>query len=115
MSQQNRRSKRKAPASQPNIGLMRVFIALGSMVALALAAILVWSIAGGANSRNTSEATSIIPAVTGAPRLKSDRDIIEIGDVKLGQTVQAVFELTNVGDQPLRVSDDPYIEVVEGC
>ena len=53
--------------------------------------------------------------VTGQPRLKVDREMIDLGDVRLGQTVDASFLLTNVGDQPLQLAEEPYIEVVEGC
>ena len=30
-------------------------------------------------------------------------------------TVEVSFEITNTGDQPLRLSEPPYVEVVEGC
>ncbi len=53
--------------------------------------------------------------VNGAPSLIADQEQVDLGDVKLGQTVQVSFQLTNVGDQPLRFSEQPYIEVVEGC
>lgn len=53
--------------------------------------------------------------VTGSPSLRADREEVDLGDVKLGQTVTVSFELTNVGDQTLRFSEAPYIEVKEGC
>lgn len=53
--------------------------------------------------------------VTGQPRLKVDREAIDFGDVRLGQTVEAAFLLTNVGDQTLQLTLAPYVEVVEGC
>ena len=53
--------------------------------------------------------------VHGAPSLKVDQEQIDMGDVKLGQMVEASFRLTNIGDQPLRFTKQPYIEVVEGC
>ena len=53
--------------------------------------------------------------VTGAPSLKVDKEKIDLGDVKLGQTVEVSFRLTNVGDKPLRFSEQPFVEVVEGC
>jgi len=40
--------------------------------------------------------------VTGRPSLKVNRETIDLGNQKLDNTVQAAFELTNVGDQPLR-------------
>jgi len=53
--------------------------------------------------------------VIGAPSLIADQEQVDLGEVKLGQTVKVSFRLTNVGDQPLRFSEQPYIEVVEGC
>ena len=53
--------------------------------------------------------------VSGSPSLKVDQQKVDLGDVKLGQTVDVKFTLMNVGDQTLRFSKEPYIEVVEGC
>jgi hypothetical protein len=51
----------------------------------------------------------------GAPGLSVDKEKVDLGDVKLGQFVKVAFEITNVGDQPLEFSKQPYIEVKEGC
>jgi len=51
----------------------------------------------------------------GSPSLKVDRDKIDLGAVKLDKAVEVSFQLTNVGNQALRFSKRPYIEVVEGC
>jgi hypothetical protein len=53
--------------------------------------------------------------VAGAPSLKVDQEKVDLGYIKLGQTVEVKFKLTNVGDQTLRFSKTPFIEVVEGC
>jgi hypothetical protein len=53
--------------------------------------------------------------VAGSPSLKVDQEKVDLGIVKLGQTVDVKFKLTNVGDQTLRFSKAPYIEVLEGC
>lgn len=53
--------------------------------------------------------------VKGSPSLTVDQEKIDLGDIKLGKTVKVTFKLTNVGDQPLRFSKAPYIEVAEGC
>lgn len=53
--------------------------------------------------------------VTGKPSLKVDQTTLDLGQQTLGNTVQVEFKLTNVGDQPLRFTEAPYIEVVEGC
>ena len=55
------------------------------------------------------------PLVTGGPALQVDKQNIDFGTVTLGQTVEAKFEVTNVGDQPLRFTKKPYVEVIEGC
>ena len=59
--------------------------------------------------------TTFTPEVTGGPSLKTDKGKVDLGDVKLGQTVQVSFEIKNVGDQPLKFAEAPYIEVKEGC
>ncbi len=53
--------------------------------------------------------------VSGSPSLKVDKERVDLGEVKLGRTVEVSFELTNVGDQTLRFSEQPFIEVKEGC
>ena len=44
-----------------------------------------------------------------------DKEKVDLGDMKFNQLAQVSFQLTNVGDQTLRFTKDPYIEVVEGC
>jgi hypothetical protein len=53
--------------------------------------------------------------VSGQPKLNVDTDLVDLGDIGLGKTVEAAFVLSNVGDQPLRLTAMPYVEVVEGC
>jgi hypothetical protein len=55
------------------------------------------------------------PQVTGTARLKADQQKIDLGDVKLGTTVKTSFQLTNIGDQTLRLTKAPYVEIKEGC
>lgn len=60
-------------------------------------------------------APAFTPEVTGAPRLKIDQESIDLGDRKVGQVVNVSFEITNVGDQLLRFTEAPFVEVVAGC
>ncbi len=53
--------------------------------------------------------------VTGSPSLKVDKEKVDLGYVTLGRTVDVQFNLTNVGDQTLRFTKTPFVEVVEGC
>jgi hypothetical protein len=85
-----------------------VWFGLGSVLLLSvIAAFAFWR--GGKTS------PSFTPEATGGAKLKADRQQVDLGNVQLGQTVAVSFELTNTGDQPLRFTDQPYIEVVEGC
>lgn len=53
--------------------------------------------------------------VSGSPSLKVNQEKVDLGNVNLGRTVEVSFELKNVGDQTLRFTKAPYIEVLEGC
>jgi hypothetical protein len=97
-----RSARRKQQRAQRSILLM----VGGGVILLAVAAFAIL--------QNRPE-PKIAIEVTGAPSLKVDQEKIDLGDVRLGDTVSASFRLTNVGDQPLEIVDDPYIEVVEGC
>ena len=101
----SRRSQRFA-ARRHNTTLVPILFAVGG---LALVLLALWAVLGGRSGG---------PAkieVTGQPRLKVDREQIDLGNIQLGRTVEASFVLTNVGDQPLQIAEAPFIEVVEGC
>jgi hypothetical protein len=51
----------------------------------------------------------------GGARLAVDKDLIDLGAVKLGQRVHASFRLRNIGDRVLLLPSDPPVDVVEGC
>ncbi len=58
----------------------------------------------------------IVPLeVSGFPRLKLYQDYLNLGDQALGKTVPVKFEIANVGDRPLHITEAPYLEVVKGC
>jgi cell division septal protein FtsQ len=101
-SQKNRRTKRR----QQKKRLTPIFFVLGGALLVALA---VWAFLG----KGTAPKAAI--EVTGSPSLKVDQEQIDLGDVTLGKTVSVAFQVTNVGDQPLRFQKQPYVEVVEGC
>ena len=105
---QKKKPKRPARQSQPAGSSSTLLIVLGGVVLIGLA---VFLIAGN----QPTPASPVAPEVTGAPSLKADKEKIDLGNVPLGQTVSVSFELANVGDQPLRLTGMPYVEVVEGC
>lgn len=54
--------------------------------------------------------------VTGAPAIRVDQDVFDYGEVKLGVApIRTEVRVTNMGDQTLRFTEAPYIEVLEGC
>jgi hypothetical protein len=67
---------------------------------------------GSTNAAPTVQSTI---EVKGAPALQVDKEKVDFGNVTLGQTVEVKFEVANVGDQPLRFTKKPYVEVIEGC
>jgi mannose-1-phosphate guanylyltransferase len=44
-----------------------------------------------------------------------DRQTIDYGYVKFGETRAFEFAVTNAGDGVLRFKEKPYIEILEGC
>lgn len=81
---------------------------------LALAGLGLVLIAGWAIRSNNAQLKANVE-VKGAPRLKVEKDIIDHGDIKLGNQIRDDIRVTNIGDQPLRFIEAPYIEVREGC
>ena len=99
------KARRPVPARKPTLQPWHLIAGAVVLGVIAIAAIL-FSNSGGPKVEVT---------VQGAPSLAVDRDKVDLGDVKLGQTVSVEFVVANIGDQPLRFSEPPYIEVVEGC
>ena len=100
--------KRRDRQSRRNNLLLPLLAILGGIV------LLLW---GGYTLWDSSQSNSVkVPIeVTGSPSLKADQELVDLGDVKLNKTVTVSFQLSNVGDKTLRFSDQPYIEVLEGC
>lgn len=101
---QNHSKHKRAAQLKPKLG--PILIVVGGLMLLSLLAWALWPAATNANFK---------PEVTGAAALKPDKDKIDLGDVHLGNTVSASFQLTNVGSKPLHFTKTPYIQVVEGC
>ncbi len=53
--------------------------------------------------------------VKGQPAIVVDQQEYDYGEVKLGSSIKTAVKVTNVGDEPLRFSGRPYVELVEGC
>jgi len=103
-----KKSKRTASRKQPTRSNNSLLIIVGGVALIGIAALLIFSGGSAAGPPAT-------PEVSGAPALRANQEFVDLGDVRLGQTVDASFQLTNVGDQPLFFTESPYVEVVEGC
>ncbi len=106
----SRKSARRNQAWQrKHVEPWPIVLAAGGVLLIGLVAFAVWQAAGG------DAGPSVPLEVSGAPRLKVDKDKVDLGNVRLGQTVEVTFTVANVGDRQLRFTETPYIEVVEGC
>ena len=104
----NARNARRADRSKRQGWLIAGLLIAGGL--LLIGTVLFSSLQSDRNSN-----PDFMPEVSGQPSLEVDREVIDLGDVKLGQTVSATFTLTNVGDRPLRFSQAPVVQVAAGC
>jgi hypothetical protein len=102
---QNKTRKYSKKRKKGNAKWMPILIALGGILLVAAAFL----------ALREKPAPKVPVEVKGSPSLKVDQEEIDLGDVKLDQTVEVSFQLTNVGDKLLRFSEQPYIEVAAGC
>ena len=99
-----RRAMRRDQSFRPSL----ILVVFGGLALVAGALFAIWK--SGQPPRIT------IPVeVEGSPGLTVDRDTVDLGDVPLDKTVTVTFQLANVGDETLRFTAEPFIEVVEGC
>jgi hypothetical protein len=82
-----------------------LFLITGGILVLLIASLLVFN----------NKPAKYTPEVSGSPSLQVDEELVDLGDVQLGKTVQTAFKISNVGDQELRFTQKPYVEVKEGC
>ena len=86
-----------------------LLLAGGALFVIIIGVLLLTNLGRGASG-------SASPArVTGRPSLVVDRQQIDFGEVPLDIPVKAAFKLTNVGDQPLQILNQPVVEVKQGC
>ena len=96
--------KSKYNRSKPKPSRKPLFLILGGAVLLVVA--LVFAI---------QRPQPPVETTGGTPKLKADKQLVDLGDQKLGNAVQVSFQLTNTGDGTLHFTKDPYVEVKEGC
>ena len=101
----SRYSTKSKPKATPRRNLMPLWLVLAGLGLILAAG---WAVLGSSQPKANVE-------VKGASRLKVQNDRIDRGNVRLGTPVRDEIRVTNVGDQPLRFVEAPYIEVKEGC
>jgi hypothetical protein len=100
----------KAAAVPPSRrGALLLTAAAGALLLIVLGFVLLARPGGPA--ANTAGPTSAV----NAPRLAVDRTLINFGKVPLDVPVKATFRLSNVGDRPLSILNQPVVEVKQGC
>ena len=100
------RHSHKRPQPKPTPSFAPFLLMLGGVVLLGIMGFMLWR-------SNTSSKVTV--EVKGAPALKADKEEVNLGTIRLGQTVKVSFQIANVGDRPLRFAQKPYVEVKEGC
>lgn len=78
-------------------------------IPVVLAVVLISSVVFTFANRGSTKITGGTPAIT------VDQEKIDMGYIKLGQYRTINIKVTNTGDGVLRFTEDPYLEVVEGC
>jgi len=101
----NKKNLSKRNFKRTNNKNKTIFFVIGSAIIILLA-----SLVGLQN-----KPTSYIAEVEGAPSLQVDEDKVDLGDIRLGTPMQTSFKIKNVGDQVLKFTQIPYVEVKEGC
>jgi hypothetical protein len=107
--------KRHRSKKRPQHDMTWIAAGIAGGVVLLLAALALVSRQNDAPGQKTF-APNFVPEVTGAPRVEVlPQDVIDYGDVKLGTTINTVFNVRNIGDEPLVVLGEPQVELVQGC
>jgi len=92
---------------------------LSNPLILVLGGVILLAVAFFAVRKARQPAETLTPPLNaeaiGGPSLKVDKEKVDLGDVPLDQTVTVTFQLSNAGDKPLQFSEQPYIEVKQGC
>jgi len=106
-------SKRRRRKGRPSSRSYPRWLPLAMVAAVAAVAVAV--IGGGALVAQNGRQATVIPVVTGAPRVAVAQEVVDYGEVKVNTPIETVFRVQNIGDQPLKILGEPQVELVEGC
>jgi hypothetical protein len=94
---------KQATSGRPGWVLPAILVAVVAVVGAVLALVL------------GNQAPPYAAEVTGAPSAVVDTTVVDHGAVPYAQTVESVYRVRNVGDEPLVILGEPRVELVEGC
>jgi len=93
----------------PKRNNLPLYLAGGALLVIIIGVVL-FALTGRGSSGTSSPAQ-----VTGQAKLAVDQQKIDFGKVPLDIPIKATFKLSNVGDQPLQILNQPVVEVKQGC
>ena len=96
-------------ARPPRRNTLPLYLAGGALLVIIIGIVLLTNL-----GRRSSGSSSPVQ-VAGQPKLLLNREQIDFGRVPLDIPVKATFKLSNVGDQPLHILNQPVVEVKQGC
>jgi len=96
-------------ARPPRRNTLPLYLAGGALLLIIIGIVLLTNL-----GRRSSGSSSPVQ-VAGQPILLLDREQIDFGKVPLDIPVKAAFRLSNAGDQPLQILNEPVVEVKQGC
>jgi hypothetical protein len=109
------KNRRRSNRRKANNNMQWIIGGLAGGAVLIIAALVLGVFQGDDSASPQPFDPNFEPEVTGAPSVAVDQEVIDYGDVKLGTTVTTVFNVRNVGDEPLQILGEPRVELVEGC
>ncbi|MCC7367859.1 MAG: hypothetical protein IT306_05525 [Chloroflexi bacterium] len=103
-------SKRTRKAHQRSVA-RPLLLAGGLLVLTVIVAALVWTEPGWLQSGTARVATD-----ASAPgRLVASEATVDLGRVPFDKMVEGKFSLANTGGQPVRLTGNPKVQMLEGC
>ena len=104
-----KKSRRKKKGQPPPRRFPWTWLAAGGAVLLAVV-LLLWQPWSG----DEQEPLTSYPQ-SGSPRLVVEQRTVDEGYVKYSVPVSSAFVLRNEGDSPLKILEQPQVELVRGC